>query len=172
MPHRRWLIGLAVAFCAGAPCAQASMMVKPMTLDEVTAEAQHVVHAVVTDVAAGRDEAGVPSTWVTFEVVETLKGRHERTFTIKEFGVATPLADGTIMRIAGLPRYEPGEEVVLFLRGASRRGFTSPVGFGQGTYRVRRGSGAPEVRGDDPHDGRQNLSGFVERVRTRAQKGQ
>lgn len=150
------------------------MMVKPMTLDEVTADSKHVVHAVVTSVVSGRDENGVPSTWTTFEVAETLKGTHETPFTIKQYGVATPLADGTLTRVAGLPTYEVGEELVLFLRGASRRGFTSPVGLGQGTYRVkRRGHDKPEVRADGDTKGPQNLDDFVGKIRAaRAREAQ
>jgi hypothetical protein len=152
--------------------AHATMMVKPMTLDEVTAESQHVMHAIVTNVVSGRDEAGVPSTWTTLDVVETLKGTPDRTVTIKQYGVATPLADGTLTRVAGMPMYEVGEEVVLFLRGASRSGFTSPVGLGQGSYRVRRHGPKPEVRGDDPREGRQELDTFVDRVRSRLREHQ
>ena len=37
-----------------------------------------------------------------------------RRLTVKQLGVAEPLADGTAGRIAGLPRYAVGEEVVLF----------------------------------------------------------
>ena len=66
----------------------------------------------------------------------TLKGSVARQLTIKQFGTAAPLGDGSLARIPGLPRYTVGEEVVLFLRGDSARGFTSPVGLGQGVYRV------------------------------------
>jgi hypothetical protein len=170
---RRWLGGLALAVGLVAPAAHASMMIKPMTLDEVTAESAHVVHAVVTSIVSDRDADGVPSTWTTFEVAETLKGAHERSFTIKQYGVATPLPDGTITRLAGMPTYEIGDEVVVFLRAASRRGFTSPVGLGQGTYRVQRhGRAAPEVRGEDGTAGPQDLTTFVGKVKAHARKPQ
>ncbi len=162
------MAGLALAAILAAPSAYATTLVKPMTLDEVTAEAKHVVHAVVTSVTSGRDEDGVPATWTTFEVAETLKGEDAPSFTIKQYGVATPLADGTVARLAGLPSYEVGEEVVLFLRGASRRGFTSPVGLGQGTYRVKRHGPKPEVRRDDEPEGSQDLATFVGKVKARA----
>jgi hypothetical protein len=163
----RSLGALVLALGLAAPAAHATMMVKPMTLDEVTAESKHVVHGVVTSVVSDRDEHGVPSTWTTFEVAETLKGDSARTLTIKQYGVASPLPDGTLTRLSGMPRYEVGEEVVLFLRGASRRGFTSPVGLGQGTYRVRRGNGRamPEVRGDAGAPAPRDLATFVAKVR-------
>jgi hypothetical protein len=167
--YRRILAGFALASSFAAPV-HATTMVKPMTLDEVTAESKHVVHAVVTDVASGRDENGVPSTWTTFAVAETLKGADAPTFTIKQFGVAAPLADGTVAKLAGLPSYEVGEEVVVFLRGVSRRGFTSPVGLGQGTYRVKRHGPKSEVRRDDEPQGSQDLATFVGKVKAHAQK--
>ena len=170
MHTRRLLGGLAVALVLAAGPAPATTMVEPMTLDEVTAEAKHVVHAVVTSVTSGRDENGVPSTWTTFQVAETLKGAHEASVTIKQYGVAEPLPDGTLTRLAGLPTYELGEEVVVFLRSASRRGFTSPVGLGQGAYRVKRKGGKSEVRNDDDQEGSQDLSTFVKKVKTRVQK--
>ena len=166
----RYLGGLALAVGLAAPAAHATMMVKPMTLDEVTAESKHVVHGVVTSVVSERDEHGLPATWTTFAVAETLKGAAAHTLTIKQYGVARPLADGTLTRLSGMPRYEVGEEVVLFLRGASRRGFTSPVGLGQGTYRVKRRDGrtTPEVRGDDGTAAPQDLAAFVGKVKAKA----
>ena len=171
MSFRHWFYGLALVLNFAAPPAHATTMVKPMTLDEVTVEARHVVHAVVTDVTSGRDEDGVPATWTTFAVAETLKGDDARTFTIKQFGVAAPLPDGTIAKLSGMPTYEVGEEVVLFLRGNSRRGFTSPVGLGQGTYRVhRRHDGRSEVRRDGDPQGSEDLESFVGKVKARAQR--
>ena len=172
--HLRRVFGvLALAVGFAAPAAEASMMIKPMTLDEVTAESKHVVHAVVTSVVADRDEHGVPSTWTTFEVAETLKGDHASVFTVKQYGVATPLADGTVTRLAGMPKYEVGDEVVIFLRGASRLGFTSPVGLGQGTYRVKRhGRTRPEVRGEDGAAAPQDLDTLVAKVKAHARTGQ
>jgi hypothetical protein len=168
--YRSTLSFLFALVCAlAAAGAHASMMVKPMTLDEVTAEAQHVVHAVVTDVASGRDEHGVPATWTTFAVVDTVKGPHASTLTIKQYGVSQPLDDGTILRLAGVPTYAVGEEVVLFLRGTSRSGFTSPVGLGQGAYRVkRRHDGGADVGNDADAHGRRDLQTFLDDVKTRA----
>ena len=56
------------------------------------------------------------------------------------------LPDGTVTRVAGVPAYDAGDEIVLFLRTPSRRGFTSPVGLAQGAYRVRRRGARPRVR--------------------------
>ncbi len=40
--------------------------------------------------------------------------------------------------VPGMPVYRKGQEVLLFLHGDSRLGLTSPVGFAQGVFEVRR----------------------------------
>lgn len=139
------------------------MLVKRLALEEVTAEASRIVHGTVAEVQAGRDQAGIPATWVTLEVAETLKGAAAGRVTIKQLGAAEPLPDGALGGFAGLPRYAVGEEVVLFLRAESAAGFTSPVGLGQGVYRVRRIDGRRAVRSDKP-PGKQDLTNFLAEV--------
>ena len=139
-------------------------MVQRMALEQVTHEAARIVHGTVVDVRSGRDDSGLPATWITLAVARTLKGVAASELTFKQYGVAEPLADGTITRVAGLPRYHVGEEVVLFLRADSRRGFTSPVGFSQGTYRVSRAGGLPEVRRDLGSGVPQQLDAFFTEV--------
>jgi len=140
------------------------MMVERLSLDQVAREADRIVYATVVEVHSDRDESGFPATWVTFDVARTVKGPDTPTLTIKQYGVATPLADGTITRIAGLSRYAVGDEVVLFLRRNSRLGFTSPVGLGQGSYRVRRAAGRGTVRSDLPGSGPRDLDEFLSEV--------
>jgi hypothetical protein len=41
-------------------------------------------------------------------------------------------------RVAGVPQYQKGQQVLLFLHGDSRLGLTSPVGMHQGTFSVTR----------------------------------
>lgn len=130
------------------PQAQATMMIRAMSLEEVTAEAERVVHAKVVSVLSGQDASGLPATWVTLEVNHNLKGSSPQFLTIKQFGTTKPLSNGSLARVPGLPRYAVGEELVLFLRGESARGFTSPVGIGQGVYRVEQSDAGASVRND------------------------
>lgn len=164
-------VTIALLVAAAAP-ASATMMVKPMSLDQITAEAARIVHGTVTEIRSDRDESGLPATWVTIEVARTLKGRAAPRFTFKQVGLSEPLPDGTMTRIPGMPRYTVGEEVVLFLRGDSARGFTSPVGLGQGAYRVSRGRGRPEVKSDlgagGGPGGKVSLDDFLSAVSTLA----
>ena len=117
-----------------------------LSLDNIVRESGRIVHATVIAVRSARDESGLPATWITLTVERTIKGPHATEVTFKQFGVAEPLPDGTITNPIGLPRYRIGDEVVLFLRQESRRGFTSPVGFNQGTFRVNRQNGSAKVR--------------------------
>jgi hypothetical protein len=148
--------------------AAATMLVRRMSLDEVTHAAACVVHASVIDVRSGRDDAGLPATWVTLDVVECLKGSAQGRISIKQYGVSEPLPDGTVAGIGLLPRYRTGEELVLFLSGESDRGFSSPVGLGQGVYRVQAEGGRRQVRSDVPGDGGRDLDDLIGEVKRRA----
>ncbi len=113
-------------------------MVRQLSLQEMTSQAERIFVGKVTEVREGKDEYGVPVTFVTFAVSHTLKGQVPQQLTIKQLGRRTPGEKGSILRIPGLPRYREGEEVVLFLHGTSAGGFTSPVGLGQGKFTVIR----------------------------------
>ena len=115
---------------------------------------------------AGRDEDGIPATWVTLDVAECLKGEVGPRLVFKQVGVPAPLADGTLLRVPGLPRYRAGDEVVLFLHHPSGRGFTSPVGLQQGLYRVDRRDGEKVVRPGAKTV--EALPVFLDRIRARA----
>ena len=121
------------------PSAEATTIRDRLPFERMARDAARIVHATVTATAAGRDESGAPATWITLAVVRTVKGDVGDTLTIKQFGTLDPLPDGTVARFPGMPRYAVGEEVLLFLRADSRRGFTSPVGLEQGVYRVQGG---------------------------------
>ncbi len=110
--------------------------VRPLNLEEMTGRAAQVFVGRCTAVEIVTDEVlGVPVAVATFEVRAVLKGAVGRTATIRQL----PSADGTTSGpagIAGMPTVRPGEEVVLFLYGATASGLTAPVGFGQGKFAV------------------------------------
>jgi len=155
-----WSLAFALAFAGSAR----GTMVARLPLDRIARDADRIVQGTVVAVQAARDEAGLPATWITVDVARSLKGARSGRLTIKQYGVATPLADGTIARIAGLPQYAVGDEIVLFLQPNSRRGFTSPVGFGQGAFRVDRRHGRPSVRSDDGRGRKRDLDEFLDSV--------
>ena len=152
-----------IAVALAAVPATATMLMRRVPLELAATEATRIVHATVIDVHSDRDEWGAPATWITLDVARTLKGAVPRHLTIKQLGTAAPLSDGVLTRIPGLPRYAVGEELVLFLRDDSAHGFTSPVGLGQGVYRVVRRGGRRTVQGDLSRK-EEDLTAFLARV--------
>jgi len=142
----------------------------PLGFDDLVDRAARIVHGTVRSVDPGRDVDGIPATWITLDVDETLKGPAEATLVYKQVGVPEPLPDGTLLRLPGLPRYRVGDEVVVFLHGTSRRGFTSPVGLGQGLFRAESGPKGRAVRAALATGTTEALPDFLARVRRRAQR--
>ena len=127
------------------PGAAAAMTVLPLDLPELTEQAARIFVGRVERVETGRDPNGLPATWTTFVVAEPLKGVTATHLTVKQLGAR--FGDATVPH-AALPRYRPGESVVLFVHPESALGFTSPVGLGQGCFRVRALAGASVVEND------------------------
>jgi len=107
-----------------------------MDLDGLTQAAGMIVAGKVTHVESRPDEHGLPATFITIAVTEKIKGVQEDAITIKQLGFQELPADGRAVRLAGMPSYRLGEDVLLFLHQPSDLGFTSPVGLGQGKYTV------------------------------------
>ena len=68
----------------------------------------------------------------TFEVLEGIKGINSGAILVFRQFVTPPGAG----KIAGFPSYENGEKYMLFLREDSKLGLTSPIGLGQGAFRI------------------------------------
>ena len=163
---RRLAAALAAALAVATPAASRDAI--PLGFDELVDRAARIVYGTVRSVDPGRDAEGIPATWITLDVGETLKGPVATTLTYKQVGVPEPLPDGTLLRLPGLPRYRVGDEVVVFLHGESRRGFTSPVGLGQGFFRAEDGPKGRAVRAALAAGGAEDLPDFLARVRRRA----
>lgn len=117
--------------------------VRSLSLEEIVDYADRIFVGKVTEVREGKDEYGIAVTYITFSVHQNLKGKMPAEFTIKQLGRSGPRKGRGVLRIPGMPGYRKGEELVLFLYGTSEGGFTSPVGLGQGKFKViRKGSEA------------------------------
>src|SRR5262245_20934777 len=107
---------------APAPASQ----VRVVNLEEMTAHAATIFSGRCTRVTATTDPAlGVPVVLATFAVDEMVKGRSARELTVKLIppeGLAAQVGGGD----AGT--FREGEEVVLFLYGESKLGFSNTVG--------------------------------------------
>jgi hypothetical protein len=93
-------------------------------LEQLSARAERIVAARVIESRDVESELlGHPVRELTFEVEQSLKG---------DAGAGASLKIRMLDTVAGMPRFEPGEEVLLFLHAPSALGLTSPVGLGQG----------------------------------------
>lgn len=142
---RRFAAALALLLVVTTPAA--AMTVLPLDLPAMTDAAARIFVGRVESVTTGRDASGLPATWTTFAVAEGLKGTTGDHVTVKQLGARLG-ADRTVLPHPALPRYEVGEAVVLFVHAESPIGFTSPVGLGQGCFRVREDAGAAVVVND------------------------
>jgi hypothetical protein len=119
----------------------AALSVRALSVDELVARADRIVHARCLDVAPlPSTSPGVPVLEITLGVEEALKGPSDERLIVHQLG-------GQWSRV--LPTCSPGDEVVLFLHAPSRLGLTSPVGMEQGFLRVLRAPNQPaRIAGD------------------------
>ena len=136
----RWIgrAACALVVCllaAGIPPAPARAdQVRLVDLERLTQRAARIFAGrciesrVEFDAAIGRDV-----TTATFLVHRAVKGVSEPTVTVRMLGEAVPATRG---RPAATPAFRAGEKVVLFLYAESGLGLASPVGLGQGRFRI------------------------------------
>lgn len=149
---------LLVALSAGG---SGAMTLLPLDLPELTAQAERIFVGRVETVATGRDQTGLPAVWTTFAVEQPLKGwpgAAPAHLTLKQLGANFGGAGAAVVPHGALPRYREGESVVLFVHPDSTLGFTSPVGLGQGCFRIGEHDGVRTVENDV---GNRNLSGIA-----------
>lgn len=79
-------------------------------------------------------DAGEIWTFTSFEVEEAWSGSTPRQITVRLLGGR---AGNLTSLVSGVPRFRPGEEVVLLLE-TTRRGDYSVAGWELGTFRIRR----------------------------------
>jgi len=142
-------IALWIMFSATFSVSALGMSVLPMDLSQLTRKADRIFVGRCLEVTSDLDENQIPSTYVRFQVLEGIKGVVSgETILIKEFGVFSPwrslqvregesaLVPMKTLRVSE-GEYRSGEEYLLFLYPNSDRGFTSPVGAGQGKFVVK-----------------------------------
>lgn len=131
-PFRRVLL-LVALFAASAGQRASATTFAHMSLDQLAQAAPVIVRARCTGNAV-RWDRGEIWTFSTFAVTETWKGSAASTLTIRTLGGSI----GNIAsRVSGVPRFQPGEDVVLFLEPTAQAEL-AVVGWQQGTFRVRR----------------------------------
>ena len=119
-------------------------MVPRFTLEQIVDSSERIVHGRCLRSWSAWD-AGHQFIWTHYElqVAEPLKGVPPATITVSEPGGQV---DGLEMAIAGMPRYQAGEEVVAFLY-RTPIGYWRAYGLGQGKYTVREGRVRADLNG-------------------------
>lgn len=129
-----WL-GLALAGCLLLTLPLEAGQVRSVNLEDLTGRADRIFagRCLETEVVSHPQLGAV--TRVTFEVERAVKGHLGSTLTIEVIGSGSgqPAPGLTTLDV---PRFAPGERVVLFLYPESSLGLTSPVALGQGKFSV------------------------------------
>lgn len=108
-------------------------LVERLSLEQLAGRSERIVHGRCLRTWSAWD-ASHQAIWTHCEVdvVEPLKGGPAKTLVVSEPG---GVVDGVEMTIDGVPRFEAGEEMVLFLYRVPN-GLWRARGLGQGKYRV------------------------------------
>jgi hypothetical protein len=116
-----------------------------MSIEQMARKAPLIARARCIGNSTGWD-AGEIWTFTNFEVEETWRGTAPVAITVRLLGGRMGNLTSTI---SGIPRFQPNEEVILFLESTPRGGF-SVAGWAQGTLRIRRNirTGAENVTQD------------------------
>lgn len=165
MPRMPWIAALCAALLLSLPASGTA--VKKLTEAELISAAKLIGHVeCVSTSPEWCAEGRRIFTRVRFSVRSMLKGDPE----LRDIEVLLPGGerDGMSYAIHGMPRFEPGEEVVLFLTAEHpKSGICLPVGLGQGLYRIRRQAGKePEALRDT-----RDLLLVEERAEQRGERG-
>lgn len=126
------LLGATCAVLFVGAAARATTLLR-MSVAEMTHASDVVVRARCIASATGWD-AGEIWTFTKFQTEDAWKGAPSGLITVRLLGGRT---ESLTSNVDGVPRFQAGEDVVLFLEPAARGEF-SIVTWMQGTFRVRR----------------------------------
>lgn len=147
MCRRALAIAFLVTLLAGSLQAQRGALVQPRSLDQLTSQADRIVHGHIISarVEPHPQYPNISTVLVTVRVSEMLKGTAAKEFTYRQF-----IWDIRDKRDAmGMRK---GREVVLFLNKTTSAGLTSTSGLDQGRFVVERDSSGREfIRGNAPN---------------------
>jgi len=133
MKLRTAMFGTLCAVLLLVPSLHAQRTVR-LSLESIVAKAGSAFHGTVLRTVRETDPAtSLTVDRITFAVAEDLLGGTPGEVTVT-------MVAGTDARgrrtLSELPRFAPGDEVVAMFHTPSTLGLTSPVGMGQGTFRV------------------------------------
>jgi hypothetical protein len=140
--RRVFLSCVLIAACTAthSALAQRGALTLPRNLDELTDRAQDIVRGTVTDARVEKhpELSNLDTVVVTLRLSETLKGDAQGSYTFRQY--IWDIRDR--QDAAG---YRKGQHLLLLMNAPSRYGLASPVGLGQGRFRIERDRSGREV---------------------------
>ncbi len=137
--NSRWPI--VVLLCLLAPAAGRATILDPVTTDQLAEKATLIFEGTAIRVeyrnsdVESREDVALPHTFVTFRIDRLLKGASQDGGEITLRFQGGPDGEGNTMMIPGIPLFDVGEEVVLFVRGNGTE-MCPVVGWEQGRFRL------------------------------------
>lgn len=121
-----------------------------MDIDDVAARAEMVFEGEVIHHQAQRDSTGIINTFLTFRILDLIKGDYSgETIELKFAGGKM---DGEIVEVAGSSIPPLGEVGIYFVESASKNMLNPLLGWSQGHFVIKSDSGTRRVHtvGDQP----------------------
>jgi hypothetical protein len=123
--------------------------VRRLSFDDLIASAHSIVEGSVVSSNTYRSSDGkLIFTSYTISVQESLKGSTPQTVTVTTVGGRI---GNTILHVAGMPVFQPGDRAILFLEQS--KSFTTVVGLNQGKFAISNGEVSNSVSGLSFPDG-------------------
>lgn len=141
------IVALAAFAIFGASLASATTVQK-FTISDLAKKSETIAVARVDDVSSRWDDNHKEIyTYISLKVLDGIKGsRKNDVLTIRQIGGS---AEGKISVVPGMPTFNKGEEVVVFLSPKDRAGYPWVMGLQQGKYTVSMdANGFKQVRND------------------------
>jgi hypothetical protein len=130
-----WLFIIATIL-AGTAIPLNATSVRRLSFEELVQTSNAIVEGSVVDAHTYRSGDGkLILTSYTINVQENLKGSSGSTLTVTTVGGRI---GNTILHVAGMPVFQPGERAVLFLEKAGA--YTTIVGLNQGKFAISNGA--------------------------------
>ncbi|HTC78813.1 MAG TPA: hypothetical protein VK657_09360 [Terriglobales bacterium] len=120
----------------------AATSLRPISVEQLAQRSQLIVEArALTSYARWNPQHTLIFTYTEFRPLRALKGTLATPLIVKQLGGS---AGGYTQHVAGVRRWQPGDEAVLFLRpSAAADGSMIVVGLSQGDFRIERFAGSP-----------------------------
>jgi hypothetical protein len=143
---RSAMVAIAAFALMGASTATATTVLK-LSMKDLARKSDAVVLARVEDEVARYDTDKEIYTYITLRVLDPVKNsRKDDQITIRQLG---GVVDHIASIVPGMPTFQKGEEVVVFLTQKDRAGYPWVMGLQQGKYSVRTdANGAQRVRNE------------------------